>query len=98
MLRGVQKQIIQVQIQKNRYFEAAYFVLRPDLRPSQSSPTEMTKEANRILCEGDVLRRKGRRGGGTRATRVFSFCCGALLGAVAVALIWLGVLLFSGAS
>lgn len=95
VLKGVQKQIVQVQIPKNRYFESAYFILRPDLRDRGDAYAEMTKEANRILTESELLRKRNRRGRSDRACRIFSFLGGILLGAATVALIWLGVLLFA---
>lgn len=94
MIKGVQKQLIQVQIPKNKYFETAYFVLRPDPRGAASAHAEMTKEANRILSESEMLRKRGGRPRGPRS-RIFSFFCGVLLGAVTVALLWFGVLLFA---
>ncbi len=95
MLKGVQKQIVQVQIPKNRYFESAYFIVRPDLRDEGSTHAEMAREANRILNESELLRKRNRRRKGDGSNRGFFFLGGILVGAVAVALIWLGVLLFA---
>ena len=93
MLKGVQKQIVQVQIHKNRYFESAYFILRPDLRDPAKIHSEMTKEAYRILNESEILRKRGASARLLKKGRLFSFLCGLLAGSAAVALIWFFVLL-----
>ena len=95
MLKGVQKQMVQVQIPKNRYFESAYFILRPDLRDTGDTHAEMTREANRILNESELLRRRGYGAKRPSAGGIPQFLGGVLTGAVAVALIWLCVLLFA---
>ncbi len=95
MLKGVQKQIVQVQIPNNRYFESAYFILRPDLRERGDSHAEMTREANRILSESELLRKKNRRLRGESGSRLGFFLGGLLTGAATVALVWLGLLLFA---
>ncbi len=95
MLKGVQKQIVQVQIPNNRYFESAYFILRPDMRGVADTHTEMTKEANRILNESEMLRKRTRQGRREGNSRIVFFLGGILVGGAAVALIWLAVLLFA---
>ena len=95
MLRGVQKRIVQVQIPKNRYFESAYFILRPDLREPMDPHSEMTKEANRILNESEMLRKKGASRRNGKRNLFLPFLGGILLGAFAVAMIWIAVLVFS---
>ena len=95
MLKGVQKQIVQVQIPKNRYFESAYFILRPELRDPARIHSEMTKEANRILNESELLHKRGRSRQDAKKRRLISFLCGVLCGAMAVALLWFFVLLLT---
>ena len=92
MLRGVQKRIVQVQIPKNQYFESAYFILRPDLKDPSGSHSEMAREANRILNESEVLRKKRSSAEERRHRSLPLFFCGILLGAFVVAMIWIAVL------
>ncbi|MBE6546817.1 MAG: hypothetical protein E7668_05205 [Ruminococcaceae bacterium] len=90
--------MIQIQIRKNRYFETAFFVLRPELSEERGRgkdrDNEMTKEANRILAECNLLssgHKKKKAGSG----RFLSFLYGLLVGASVVALLWLAVLLLA---
>ena len=93
MIKGIQKNMIQLQISGNRYFETAYFVLRHDLRPPVPRENEMVREAQRILAESELSKKKSTRGGMSRlVSRRLSFLWGALAGAATVAFIWLFVL------
>ena len=95
MIKGVQKQIVQVQIPNNRYFESAYFILRPDLKDRCATQTEMTREANRILCESELLGGRRRSGRSRTEKWLFPFLGGVLAGGAAVSLIWIATLLFA---
>lgn len=52
MIRGLQKQIIQLSTPKSQYFEVVFFVLRPMIGSSKESEADMVREAQRILAEG----------------------------------------------
>lgn len=96
MLRGIQKNMIQVQTPKSRYFETAYFILRADTptSTSKSASNEMLTEANRILAESNLLSRKDTGKSHRLRGRLYPYFCGVLTGASLVAFVWLAVLLF----
>ncbi len=84
MLKGAQKQMIVVRTGDSQYFDEAYFVLRREVRVGRRGRSDLLREANRILEEGDTgrpaagdCRRGGRRGW-------LWFLLGALLGAALV--------------
>ena len=52
MLRGIQKNMIWVKTPESRFFESAYFVMRPAKMPKPPKEGEMLREANRLLSEG----------------------------------------------
>ena len=96
MLRGIQKNMIQVQTPKSRYFETAYFIVRAGT-PSPSSKSasgEMLTEANRILAESNLLSRRDSGKKRRLREKLYPYCCGVLTGASLVALAWLAALLF----
>ena len=94
MLRGIQKNMIQIQTPKSRQFEAAYFILRASASAPKGSSGEMLQEANRILAESDLLSHKEGKRGRRLRDRLYPFCCGVLTGASLIALVWLAVLIF----
>lgn len=96
MLRGIQKNMIQVQTPKSRYFETAYFIMRAETSASasKSTPNEMLNEANRILAESNLLSRKDSGKPHRLRGRLYPYFCGVLTGASLIALVWLAVLLF----
>ena len=95
MLKGIQKNTIWMRTVGNRYFEGAYFILRP--AASETSPThanEMIREANRILSENRVLRTKKGKVSRSWGSRAVPFFWGMLFGALSVLICWVSVLLF----
>ena len=58
-MRGYQKKVIYVKNTGSRHFEEAYFVLRPDSEGAAASPESMITEANRIIRENFLKRKKG---------------------------------------
>ncbi len=52
MLKGIQKNMIWIRTPENRFFEAAYFVMRPGACSDTPREGEMLREANRLLAEG----------------------------------------------
>ncbi len=52
MLKGIQKNMIWVRTPESRFFEAAYFVMRPNACSAPPREGEMLREANRLLSEG----------------------------------------------
>lgn len=90
MLKGLQKNMIYIQLPKGKYFESAYFVIRSRIGEREARHGEMVREANRLIGElGIVEPRKKREGG-----KVMFFVYGALAGTSAVALVWLVTLIF----
>ena len=51
MIRGLQKQIIQLTTPKSPYFEVVLFVLRPELVQLREHEGDMVREAQKILSE-----------------------------------------------
>ena len=94
MVRGIHKSMIQIKTPDSRLFDEAYFVLRVEPHPKPISERDMTREAHRILEDGNLVGTAKRRSGtGMPRRRSFAFFCGLLCGASLVALIWLTVLL-----
>ena len=97
MLRGIHKNVIQMRLSGNRYFESAYLILKRNPSDKDTLPhyrqDDMLREANRILEDCD-LRRSGSRRSIRLRGKLFPFFCGLLLGASLVAFLWLTVLLF----
>ena len=73
MLRGCQKQMIVLQTPESGVFESAFFVLRRE--NGTVGHDDMMVEANRIIGNGEYLRKKRRAPRG-----LMSFLLGALLG------------------
>ena len=85
MIKGAQKQMIVLKTAASRYFDEAYFVLKPDLKPNKRNRTDLLTEANRILKESE-----GARGGKKRGRKsAWWFTLGLLLGAVSAIVICL---------
>ena len=95
MVRGIHKSMIQIKTPQSALFDEAYFVLRVGTEPVSVSDRDMTREANRILEDSNLVTTQ-RRPQKKKQTRrgSFSFFCGLLCGAFLVALVWLCVLLF----
>lgn len=94
MLKGIQKNMIYVQLPKSNSFESAYFVIRSRLPDRDVRQGEMIKEANRIIYESELTSaNKKRRTGKIRKDRALFFLYGMLAGACSVAVAWLIVLL-----
>lgn len=87
MVRGIYKTVIVMQTAKNSCFEAVYFVVRRERTGDVRRENEMLREANRILAEQEHAARE-KRTGETVRNRLLLFFGGALLGSVAVALLW----------
>ena len=89
MLKGIQKNVIYIQLPKGKNFEAAYFVLRPRTARDQK-PGEMVREANRIILQMEPRMAEAPVSGGkTRMGRGAFFLYGALAGSFGVAVAWL---------
>ena len=59
LLKGSQKKIVRLQSAGSRLFDEAFFVLRDDAAPPATG--DMLAEANRILEESMLPRRRARR-------------------------------------
>ena len=90
MIRGLQKQMIQLATPKSDYFEVVLFVLRPTVPCKTENEAEMMRAAQKILSES-APRSVRERGAQTRRRRWGLFLggalCGALLCAATVALL-----------
>lgn len=58
LLKGCQKRILQIKSPKSELFEEAYFILKPE--KSSSNEDDMVKEAERLLKESTVTKKKKR--------------------------------------
>ena len=96
MLKGVQKNMIFIQLPKEKCFESAYFVIRSRSGDKEARRGEMVKEANRIvgemLPESEEKRERGSRR--SRGKAAF-FVYGILSGMSAVAIAWLVTLILT---
>ena len=110
MLRGIQKNFIQIQIRDSRYFETAVLILRKNAggdggqdgiklggscRNETVRGNEMMKEAHRILAESNLFTQAPKKKKRQKSGRFVSFLYGLLVGASAVALLWFAVLLLA---
>ena len=57
MIRGLQKQIIQLSTPKSKYFEVVFFVLRPTRKKRSPNEDDMVREAKRILAQSTPPKR-----------------------------------------
>ncbi len=73
MLKGVNRNVIVVNSDKNSRFETVYFVLR---RGNVYDKTDILKEANRIICDVGMVKKRA----AGHAFNGSSFALGALLG------------------
>ncbi len=89
MVKGCQRRIIHIKETGSRYFEEAYFMLKPGTDSCEDGCGEMIDEAIRIIGEslsGGLGKRKKR----SFAFRYLAvFAAGALAGAVIFFLSWL---------
>ena len=80
MIRGLQKQMIQLATPKSEYFEVVFFVLRPTVPREKESETEMVRAAQKILSES-VPRIEKARSAHSKRQQWWLFFGGALCGA-----------------
>ena len=97
MIRGLQKQMIQLKTPKSKYFEVVLFVLRPGAIPKKEREGEMVREAQRLLAEGRVSQRGAERlregRDCSKKQKAALFLSGALCGGALCALMLLAVAL-----
>jgi len=88
MLKGVQKNMMFIQLPAASYFEGAYFIMRTGKKEPKQG--EMIKEANKIIADAGAADRKktGSRGALGRE-KVLFFVYGCVTGSLAVAAAWL---------
>ena len=60
MLKGIQKNMIWIRTPESRYFESAYFVLRPDKQADRNQKGDMLREAERLLTAGRAKEKRVR--------------------------------------
>lgn len=82
MIRGLQKQMIQLATPKSSYFEVVFFVLRPSVLRTGKNDAEMVREAQRILSESAPRRGSVPTVKSGKKQRWSVFLCGALCGAL----------------
>lgn len=51
MIKGINKRVIMLRLDGNRFYESACFVVRRDLEKKRDEERDMLREANRILEE-----------------------------------------------
>ena len=85
MIKGAQRQMIVVKTDDNRFFEEAYFVVRPNVK---SEGEDMVSEAYKVIdaCTGKK-KAKRERGAKKYAFAIAAFCSGSALGALLMGLI-----------
>ena len=79
LLKGSQKKIVRLQSAGSRLFDEAFFVLRDDAAPPATG--DMLTEANRILEESILPRRRARR---SRSFLSFLLCAACFLAGGAI--------------
>jgi len=89
MMKGAQKQLIVLRTGGSRYFDEAYFVLKPPAAGERRESRDMVFEANRILREH--LADAEERGGDRRCGRRW-FAAGLFVGVAVGALALLAIL------
>ena len=90
MLKGIQRQMMVVRIEKSEIFETAYFVIRADAA-DRSESVDIVSEANRIVSQVccDSIKQK-KESGRIKLRRVLFFILGTFSGgAIVSALIFL---------
>lgn len=76
MIKGIQKKLIMMQLNKNDMFEGAYFIVRDDKEAKISDKNDMVKEANRIINECVAPNSRAEK----RSGRLGFFALGAMIG------------------
>ncbi len=85
MLKGAQKQMIVVKTAENRFFEEAYFVIRPN---AKADGEDMVSEAYKIIDAYTDKKRGKRDRGAKKYLFAFAvFCSGTAFGALLMGLI-----------
>ena len=88
MVKGCQKKTIHIKDTGSRFYEEAYFVLRPGITDLSAPQGDMISEAVRIADESmDSTRAAGRRRSAARS--VLTFVAGMIAGAAALAAVML---------
>lgn len=95
MIRGLQKQMIQLATPKSKHFEVVFFVLRSGLVRTKESEGEMVREAQKILSESLPPKKIKEKAGEKHAVPkrqklaffFFGIFCGSLLSTVLIALL-----------
>ena len=86
MVKGCQKRTIHIKDTGSRYYEEAYFVLRPGVAGDGGERDDMIKEAIRIATESVTPRKSVSRT--RRRARAGAFLAGAALGASVAAILF----------
>ncbi|MBQ7715429.1 MAG: hypothetical protein IJT70_06135 [Clostridia bacterium] len=82
MVKGCQKKTIHIKDTGSKYYEEAYFILRPGVFEPKSGDRDMIREAIRI-AEESMDSVSGKRRGGSGARGAVCFVLGAFAGAIA---------------
>ncbi len=85
MVKGCQKKTIHIKDTGSKYYEEAYFVLRPGVAESGGADSDMIGEALRIAGESVSSRIAGRKGRRVSFGTVITFVLGVLTGSAAAA-------------
>ena len=85
MIKGAQRQMIVVKTDDNRFFEEAYFVVRPN---AESNGGDMVSEAYKVIDACTGKKKAKRERGAKKYILVFAaFCSGSAFGALLMGLI-----------
>ena len=87
MIRGIQKNMIQIQTQDSKYFDYACFVMKTNLPKPSANENEMLREAQKILRQ--TLPKEPKKIGAMFGKRLFCLGWGILFGASGMGLLGL---------
>ena len=88
MLRGIHKNMISIHPPQSRYFEAVWFVLRPDYKKERDR--DMIREAGRILADSEKNFASPRERVRTKkAGAILLFLAGGGCGVALTSLLWI---------
>ena len=81
MVKGINKQMVVLRLDKNSMYEGACFILKNEAKAKSEADKDMLAEANRIVAGMDMAKRK--RGRAPRLKRFF-LCTAFLLAGAAL--------------
>ena len=92
MVKGCQKKTIHIKDPGSKYYEEAYFVLKPGVTESKVSDSDMINEAFRIAGESLFAADSGKKGRFSLKGAA-TFVAGSAAGIIAAAIVFVVILL-----